>query len=420
MSQLDYDNAIRLAIAGLIGLGVGAEREWSGRTSGPDGRFAGLRTFFLLGLLGGSAGLLLAQGHELVALALLLGGAALSVCAYVIATRRATASTDGTTEAAALTVIGLAAIAGSGSLGLAAGAGSIMVLALSEKTRLHALVSRIDEVELHAALQFSVLALVVLPLLPSGPLFGPLAIRPRALWLMVLLFSALNFAGFVARRMIGVQRGYGVTGALGGVVSSTAVTLNFARLSATQGEIGVPLARGVIAACTVLVPRVLIVSAVLNPSVSWALVPRLTLPFLVGLVIVLFAWRRDHATDDAIDPQPTQSPLRLSSALKMTIAFQAAMSAITFVRNQFGHAGLYGTAAALGLTDVDALTAAMSAPSAQLPPELAARILAFGVLVNTLMKLGLAVVLGRSRFRRLAAIGLGGLAIASGAGLLFG
>src|SRR5690242_5491487 len=130
MAYIDYDSVIRLAIAGLIGLGVGTEREWSGHTRGPDGRFAGIRTFLLLGLLGGSAGLFLAQGHELLSAALLLGGAALSVAAYVVATRRTTASTDGTTEAAALTVVALAAMAGSGSLGLAAGAGSIVVLAL--------------------------------------------------------------------------------------------------------------------------------------------------------------------------------------------------------------------------------------------------------------------------------------------------
>jgi len=420
MTYIDYDSVIRLAIAGLIGLGVGTEREWSGHTRGPDGRFAGIRTFLLLGLLGGSAGLFLAQGHELLSAALLLGGAALSVAAYVVATRRTTASTDGTTEAAALTVVALAAMAGSGSLGLAAGAGSIVVLALSEKTRIHAMVARIGEVELHAALQFTVLALVVLPLLPVGPVLGPLAIRPRALWLIVLLFSALNFAGYLARRFIGVERGYGVTGALGGVVSSTAVTLSFSRTSAKQGEISLPLARGVIAACTVLVPRVLVVSALLNPAVSLALLPRLLPPFVVGLAIVLFAWRGDRATDTRTDSESIESPLRLSNALKMTIAFQAAMSAITFVRGEFGSAGLYGTAALLGLTDVDALTASMSAPSAQLPAELAARILAFGVLINTIMKFGLAIILGRSRFRRMAAAGLGALIVASGAGLLFG
>jgi uncharacterized membrane protein (DUF4010 family) len=420
MNQLDYASATRLAIAGLIGLGVGAEREWSGHTRGPDGRFAGIRTFLLLGLVGGCAGLFASQGHDVVSIAMLLGGAALPICAYLVATRRPGASIDGTTEAAALTVLALSTLAGSGSLGLAAGAGSLMVLALSEKTRLHEWVRHIGDVELHAALQFSVLALVVLPLLPAGPLFGALAIKPRALWLIVLLFSALNFGGYLARRIVGVERGYGVTGALGGVISSTAVTLNFSRLSAAQEEISIPLARGVIAACTILVPRVLIISAVLSPRVAIALLPRLMPPFIVGLAIVFLGWRNNHAADANADPESSRSPLRLSSALKMTVAFQIAMSAITVVRNEFGSIGLYGTAAALGFTDVDALTASMSAPSAGLSPELAGRVLALGVLANTFLKLGIAIALGRSRFRQMAGLGLGTLALASGAGLLFG
>jgi uncharacterized membrane protein (DUF4010 family) len=419
MIQSEYDGALRLAIAGLIGLGVGVEREWSGHTTGPDARFAGVRTFLLLGILGGAAGLFEARGDQLLAFGLVLGGVALSVGAYVVATRRPAAGTDGTTEAAALTVIGLAAIAGAGWIVLAAGAGSVMVLALSEKNRLHELVRHIGDIELHAALQFTVLALVVLPLLPPGPLFGALAIRPRALWLVVLLFSALNFAGFLARRAVGLKRGYGITGALGGIVSSTAVTLNFSRQSRVGDVGGIALASGVIAACTVLVPRVLVVSALLNPAVALALAPRLIPPFAAGLMIVLFAWRRDDSSAGPATTAEGSSPLRLSSALKMAVAFQAAISIIAFVQSKFGSTGLYGTAAALGLTDVDALTVSMSNPSSLVPPRIAARVLAFGILANTVLKLMLAIVLGRSAFRRAAAAGLIGLAAASIAGLVF-
>lgn len=414
----EFEGVTRLAISGLIGLGVGVEREWSGHTSGPDARFAGMRTFLLLGLLGGGVGVLAAQGHEILAAALALGGAALPPVAYFLAVQRPGATADGTTEAAALVVLVLSTIAGMGWLTLAAGAGAVMVLALSEKNRLHGLVRHLGETELHAALQFAVLAVVVLPLLPSGPLFGALAIRPRALWTVVLLFSALNFAGYVARRAIGAQRGYGVTGALGGLISSTAVTLTFSRQSRIDGAFGIPLARGVVAACTVLVPRVLVVSALLSPAVALALAPRLLPPFVVGLLIVVFAWR--HDTEQATtSPNESKSPLRLASALQMAVAFQVALSAVTFVRSTFGAMQLYGAAAVLGLTDVDALTVSMSSPSSALPAEIAARALAIGVLANTLLKLSLAVMIGRSRFRRAAAVGLLGLAAASVAGLAF-
>jgi uncharacterized membrane protein (DUF4010 family) len=294
-----------------------------------------------------------------------------------------------------------------------------MVLALSEKNRLHGLVRHIGDIELHAALQFTVLALVVLPLLPPGPLFGALAIRPRALWMVVLLLSALNFAGFLARRAVGPKRGYGITGALGGIVSSTAVTLNFSRQSRVGDVGGIPLASGVIAACTVLVPRVLVISAMLNPAVALALAPRLIPPFATGLMIVLFAWRRDDSSAGPAAAPEGSSPLRLSSALKMAAAFQAAITIIAFVQSKFGSAGLYSTAAVLGLTDMDALTVSMSNPSSLISPRIAARVLAFGILVNTILKLMLAIVLGRSAFRRAAAAGLIGLAAASVAGLVF-
>jgi len=113
------------------------------------------------------------------------------------------------------------------------------------------------------------------------------------------------------------------------------------------------------------------------------------------------------------------NPLRLTSALKMAIAFQVALSAIAFVRREFGDVGLYGTAAALGLTDVDALTVSMSSPSSSLQPALAARVLTFGILSNTLMKLTLTLVLGRKAFRRAAVTGLLGLAAATAAGMVF-
>jgi uncharacterized membrane protein (DUF4010 family) len=167
---------------------------------------------------------------------------------------------------------------------------------------------------------------------------------------------------------------------------------------------------------------VLIVSAVLSPAVAAALAPRLLPAFVIGLALVLFAWRQRAGETSLPGSQTVESvanPLRLTSALKMAIAFQVALSAIAFVRGEFGSPGLYGTAAALGLTDVDALTVSMSSPSSSLPPALAARVLTFGILSNTLMKLTLTVVLGRRAFRRAAVTGLLGLAAATAAGMVF-
>ena len=410
--------AIRLAIAGMIGLAAGLEREWSGHASGPDARFAGLRTFLLLGTLGGIAGSLGAAGQPLVAAAIALSASALCVVAYGMAVHRPTATTDGTTEAAALIVVALGVIAGIGWTGLAAGAGALVVLALSEKTRLHWLVRRLGEPELRAGLQFAVLAIVVLPLLPSGPYLGIIGVRPRALWAIVLLFSGLNFAGFVARRVAGAHRGYKIAGALGGAISSTAVTLSFSRQSRRDADLSAALAGGVIAACTVLVPRVVLVSAVLNPRVAVQLLMILAPAFIIGVAIIALGWRTKDEPTKGADEAP-ENPLHLSAAVRMAIAFQVGMTLIALVRQYWGLPGVFATAAALGLTDVDALTVSMSRQEALLDADIAARAIAVGILANTVMKLGIAVVLGRSAFRRRTSVGLVALAAGTVAGLVW-
>ncbi len=417
MLQSELDAAIRLAIAALIGIGVGVEREWSGHTTGPNARFAGLRTFLLLGLVGGASGLLVARGYEWIAVALVVGAAALAVAAYVVATLRPGAETDGTTEAAAIAVLALSCLAGLGWLALAAGAGAIMLVALSEKERLHGLVRNLGDAELHATIQFAVLALVILPLLPAGPLFGALQFRPRTLWIVVLVLSALNFAGFLARRMAASHAGYTISGALGGLFSSTAVALSFARQSRAGDVPGIPLARGVVAACTVLVPRVLVVSALLSPAVAVALAPLLAPSFVIGLVFVLLGLRGETPAT-AIASEEQRSPLRLRNALEMAVLFQVGLTAVAWVRPKFGATGLYGMAALLGLTDVDALTVTMSSPSSAIPVAAAARALAVGIIANTLVKTTIVLAIGRGSFRRTAALGLISLGVATAVALL--
>jgi len=410
--------ASRLAIAGLIGLAAGFEREWSGHASGPGARFAGLRTFFLLGVLGGAAGALAAAGQSQLAAALVAGAGALCVGAYVMAVRRSNEQTDGTTETAALTVLGLGALAGFGWIGVSAGAAAIVVLMLREKARLHWIVQRFGEPELRAGLQFAVLAVVVLPLLPTGPFLGALALKPRALWMIVLLFSGLNFAGFVAREVVGASRGLGITGALGGIVSSTAVTLSFSRQSRQQQPLDAALSRGVLAACTVLIPRVLIVSATLRPSVALALLRFLAIPFLVGVVLVAVGWGRDAADVGKVSGETDRTPLRLGAAIQMAIAFQVAILVIAGVQRAWGNVGVFAGAVALGVTDVDALTVSMSRPEASVAVDVAARAIAIGILVNTLLKLLIAASFGRGSYRRRTTASLAGLALGSAAGLL--
>jgi uncharacterized membrane protein (DUF4010 family) len=282
----------------------------------------------------------------------------------------------------------------------------------------HWFVERLDEPELRAGVQFAVLAVVVLPLLPRGPFFGELALRPRSLWAIVLLFSALNFAGYVARRTVGARRGLTVAGALGGLVSSTAVTLNFSRQSRDAETAGASLAGGVLAACTVLVPRVLLVSAVLNPPLALRLLPALAPMFAAGAAFVMIAWRRDGEQASRTAVAVEQNPLHLAAAVRMAVFFQAAIVAISLARRLGDGAGLYTTAAVLGLTDSDAMSFSLSRPEAGIAVPVAARAIVLGIVASTVLKMTIAAAVGRAPFRRRAVIGLGWLALSGVLGVL--
>ncbi len=408
--------ARQLALAGLTGLAVGLEREWSGHATGPGARFGGVRTFLLLGLLGGIGGLAAAEGHIALAAVLTGAGGLLSVVAYAVAAQQ-TGDRDGTTEAAALLVLAVGVLCGAGYTVLGSGVAAVAVLALAEKSRIQGMVAKIGESELLAALRFAVLALVVLPLLPAGP-FGPYgAIRPRELWSIVLVYSGLNFLGYLARRAVGPERGYGVTGLLGGLVSSTAVALSFSRRSRQELEYSEGLGLGVIAACTVLIPRVFGITLMLNPAVARDLVPYLALPFLVGAAFVARILMRSRSAAPGQEA-PGRNPLGFLSAVQMVVVFQAVLLLIPAAERLWGSAGVLGSAAVLGLTDMDALTYSMARLGDSGTAALAAKAISVGLLANTVLKLVMVLGLGSPRFRRTAAPGLVTLAAAVAVGLV--
>ncbi len=399
---------VGIFVAALGGAAIGVERERSGHASGPHARFGGVRTFTLIGGIAGLAGWLTTQNLSGFAIVLAAGAVALVISGYVAASRN---EIDGTTEASALVVIGAGLAAGVGWLALASGIVAVSVLLLVEKSRLHALVGRVDDEELRAAARFGVMAIVVLPLLPEGPM-GPFGgIRPRELWMLVLFFTGLSFAGYLARRIFGPGRGYPLTGLLGGVVSSTNVTFTFARLSRKEPALARPLAVGTIAACTMLFPRVLVAASVLNLAVARFLLPYLAAPFVIGAVALAVGWRK--GTRLAGQHERPGNPLQIVPALQMAALFQLVLFVVGAAGSAFGDRGLLVSGAVLGLTDVDALTISMTTTSSSVSaPALAAKVVAIGIVANCLLKMILAVVLGTPAFRRVTGALLAAMAAA--------
>lgn len=390
----DVSALIGLLVAALGGAGIGVERQWSGHASGKHARFAGIRTFTLIGCVSGVAGLLALAGYTTLSAVLLIGPVALTVVAYALASRH---DADATTEVAAFVAIAAGLLSGLGYTAVASGIIAITVLLLVEKSQLHALVARLGDEELRAVARFAVMAVVVLPLLPKGP-YGPLGgVKPQELWLLVLFFTGLSFIGYIARRVVGPAHGYPLTGALAGVVSSTNATLTFARLSRIRQQPSGTLATGAVAACTVLFPRVLIATSVLDARVARALLPYLAAPFVIGLAMVAL-WLRTQ-DDSGPDGGEAANPLQVWPALQMAATFQVVLFAVALVRGWFGEGGLLATGAVLGLTDVDALTISMTrSASTGIPPDTAARAIAIGIVANSAMKATIAGVLGDRGF----------------------
>ncbi len=402
-----------VAVAALGGLAIGLERQWSGHASGPNARFAGIRTFALLGGAAGLAGWLWALDARPLAALLLATAAALIVAAYAAASRT---DVDATTEVGALVVLAAGVAAGLGHLTMASAVIAVTTLILIEKSTLHRFAARLDDEGLRAAVRFAVMAMVVLPLLPTGP-YGPGGVvRPRELWLLVLFFSGLSFTGYLAGRAIGPRHGYSVTGLLGGLISSTNVTFTFARTSRTNPAIGQPLGIGAVAACTVLFVRVGIAVLVLQPALLRPLAWYLVAPFVLGVVAFLAGQRQSDP--DAAPAAPPRNPLQLGAALQMALLFQVVLVAVALARRQWGDASVVWSGAVLGLTDVDALTISMArAAAADLGLDVAARGIATGLMANTVLKLAVALALGERRFRTVVGICLSGMAAAL-AGLL--
>jgi len=398
-------------------MAVGVEREWSGHASGPHARFAGVRTFFLLGAIGGVAGWLLDSSAPLVAAALLLATGGLIVAAYLSAASRGPDAIDGTTETAAVLVLGIGLLAGLGSLRVASGAAAVVVLLLGEKRLIQRFVRHIGKEEMQAALQFAVLALVVLPLLPPGPIERLGGVEPRALWAVVLLFSGLNFAGYIARRILGDSRGYQVMGALGGLVSSTLVTLNFSRQSRRDPGSAAALAIGTVAACTLLVPRILGVTLLLNPALLPDVALGLAPTFFVGVLLILLAWKHLAGAAPEHPPPPPSNPLQLRTAIVMALSFQLVLILLKILTRRFGETGVLASAAVLGLTDMDALTFGMNR-LAEDPARIliAALAITLGVTVNGVVKSAISGIAGKAKFRRYALPGLLALTLAGAAG----
>lgn len=351
--SLSLTDLRNLAVALVIGFLVGFEREWTHVDEAREHSFAGARTFSLIGFIGGLAGIL-ADGQALL-IAAFLAVALLTTVAYHAEAREAS-GVGGTTEMAILATFLLGAAATGDHLLLAAIGGVAVAIVLSIKHSVEEAAAALSEVEVHAALRFLALSIIVLPILPNQG-YGPYeAINPREIWLMVIFISGLSFAGYWLMKFLGERHGIFLTGVVGGFASSTATTLSLAKFSREGVAPARAVAAGVIAANVVMLIRVGFILAAISRTVLTAVWPVLASGALVGAAAAFFLWWSVRDESDAKGVVDLGNPMEIKPALIFAALLAVITLASRFGADQFGEGALYLVGLVSGLADVDAMT----------------------------------------------------------------
>ncbi len=424
-----------------IGLLIGLERERN-----PSAK-AGLRTFALVAVFGTMSALLSTKlGSPWLLIAGLLAVAGTIIAAYIskpsglggitdteyrrvrslsptsppkgesdevsLRDARVDESDPGTTTVIALVLCyGLGAMIWYGLAKLAVMLAIGVTALLYFKPELRGLSQKLTRRDLVAVLQFAVLTFIVLPILPDQN-YGPYdAFNPHQAWLMVVLISGIGLAGYAALHVVGTRYGAPLLGFLGGLVSSTATTMIYAKHSkSNQAMLNLAASVIVIAGMVVLL-RLLVVSAAVAYGALPSLLPVLAGGLLFGLLVALYNWRKMSKATELFIPE-TSNPAELHTAITFGLLYVAVLLGSAWMADIAGSQGLYAVALASGLTDVDAITLSSLHlfNLGQLSEQQTVTAIALAVLANLAFKFGMVVFIGGWTLARQVAIGFGAIA----------
>ncbi|MBR9830024.1 MAG: MgtC/SapB family protein [Oceanospirillales bacterium] len=384
---------LRLLVALALGLLIGLQRGWHERHAPAGGRIAGIRTFGLLAVSGAlSAALLPALGPGIVivtaaGITLLLG------LAHWLDSRE-DHDVGMTTVVAGLITYLLGVLAMMGDLSLAVASAVMVTIILHFKQTLHHALEHLSDAEIRGILQLALISVVLLPVLPNQS-YGPWgALNPYEIWLLVVLIAGISLTAYFAMRLTGPGKGVLITSLLGGIASSTALTLSLARMHA---QIPVPrlLASGILLATAIMYPRILLEVAVVNPQLLPTLWPSMLAMMLGCAAASLWCWRRKEPFGSINTATLATEPFKLWPALQFGALLVVIMLVAHGIRAHMGEQGLWLVAIVAGLTDVDAITLTLARMARDsISTETAVTGITLAAITNTLVKGGLAFFAG--------------------------
>jgi len=389
----------RLGLAIAIGAAVGVERHWRERDEPEGARTAGIRTFTMFGMAGGVAGLIersigVASDYPGIALTGFLIAIATVMAIFEIREAIAEKSFSVTSVIAAILTFGLGALAVLGDMALASAGGAALIGILVSREFLHQAIRRLQWVELRSAVILLAMTFVLLPIIPEAPL-GPFGgVSPKSIVLLVIMLASISFVGYVAVRLFGARRGDVLAGAVGGLVSSTATTVSFARRSLTE-DAALTLAAGAISAGAVSLLR----TALLVATLAGTLLPVLLAPLLTAAsLLVVYALSLAQRQQAAGTQGVPGNPFELAAVAKMALLLAAVAFLARAATQQFGSGGLIVASALSALADVDAATVTVAGLLPSIDVNLAAQAIGVAVVCNMAAKALYAGIFGSLRF----------------------
>ena len=407
----------RMSVALAVGLLIGLERGWQSRAELDGERAAGLRTFALAGLLGGVWGVIAARfpnSGGVLALALAFTVFSAAIVVFMVRELARENTYSATSAVAAMLTFGFGALAAIGEPQAAAAAGVVTAGLLAAKSIMHGWIKRLTWEELRSALVLLAMTFIMLPLLPDRTVDPWGSLNPHTLWLLTILIAAMSFAGYIAIKATGDDRGILLTGLAGGLDSSTAVTLSLARFSRGNPGQEKLLVAGMLAASATMMARVIAIVGIVNP---WMLVNVGPAALAAGGVLAVGAlalMRRPRGQTNHGNGLAVSNPFDLATVLQFGLLLTAITLGAKIATAIAGQAGAYVLAAASGIADVDAISLSMAQlGGGTVSPATGANAILMALGVNTCVKAGMSWVAGGAKIGRWMAM-VSGLAIVAG------
>lgn len=409
---------VRLLVATGIGLLIGLEREYAKRVVDKEEQFAGVRTYPFIALLGFLSAYLAERFGPWVFVACLTGMIAMVIATYLMTARAG--SYGITTELSGIITFLLGALVFGDRVLFAILITVIVTTLLTLKVRLHTFITSLSPQDIRAFIQFTVISSLVLPFLPDEP-FGPHGVwNLHEIWLMVILVTGISLAGYLLARLMGNGTGSILEGAIGGLVSSTAVTLSLSRRSIPATHAVKRLAAtGIVAATAVMYPRILLETWVLDRELALHLLPSVLAILAAALIASYLLWRNAKNRPEAPAGIHLTNPLNFAVAIQFAAVYMLIQWLMVIATTHYPTQGLYASGMVFGATDMDAITLSIARRS-ELPGSMRSTAILIATASNTVMKFLLVVFFGDRSLRTWVGYGFGGILLTTLATIAWG